>query len=71
MALSSVSDRLGGVAYYFAGLLIGTQQARWFGTSLLSVYSLIVCTTTVMNVSHFWMAVATVVVDVVIMDLLA
>ncbi len=62
--LPAVADILGGVAFYFAALLIGMRQVRWYGSRVLPLALAICCEALVMGVPEFWQAVIVVAVSV-------
>ena len=62
MAQPALADLLGGVPYYFAGIVIGMREARWYGSRVLAAALAGVCSAVVVFVPSFWHAVIAVVV---------
>ena len=56
MALPGVADLLAGVMYYFAGMLIGLREARWYGSRVLPIGLAITASVAVFAVPAFWQA---------------
>jgi hypothetical protein len=49
MALPGVADLLNGITYYFAGLLIGMRDARWYLSRTMGLGAAIVCSFVIVN----------------------
>jgi len=58
MALPGAADLLCGVVYYFAGLLTGMREARWYASRTLGIGVGIVCSIATYAAGSFWWAVA-------------
>ncbi len=71
MALPSLADLLCGAVYYFAALLVGMREARWYASRFLPLGGAVACTIVVMYASSFWQAAMAVVVGVAIAGLAA
>jgi MFS family permease len=56
MVLPAIADLLCGSVYYFAGLLIGSREARWFGSRLVPLGWPICLSVAAHGVSEFWQA---------------
>jgi hypothetical protein len=56
MAAPGVLDILSGAMYWFAGMLIGLRQARWYGSRILVLGLPIVCTSLTWIVPEYWQA---------------
>lgn len=56
MVLPVTTYFLAGVVYYFAGLLTGLRQARWYASRGLGLGVAMLVSVTVANVSDFWQA---------------
>jgi hypothetical protein len=66
MALPGASDLLCGVVYYFAGLLTGMREARWFATRALGIGVGVVCSIACQAAGKFEWAVAFIAAGLVI-----
>jgi len=71
MALPGVADLLCGIVYYFAALLIGMREAKWYGSRFLPLGGAVACTIATMYVSSFWAAAAVVLVGIAVGGLAA
>ncbi len=71
MALPGVADMLCGAVYYFAALLVGMREARWYASRFLPLGGAVVCTIVVMYASSFWEAAMAVAVGIAIAGLAA
>lgn len=58
IALPGVVDLLCGLSYYFAALLTGMRDARWYGSRALGFGAAFVCSAMSSSVASFWPAVA-------------
>lgn len=56
MVLPGIADILVGVVFYFAGMLTGIRQARWYGSRALGIVAAIPCAVIIGNVPEFWQA---------------
>ncbi|MBN1346168.1 MAG: hypothetical protein JXQ73_26000 [Phycisphaerae bacterium] len=56
MLLPTFADVMGGVGFYFAGLLTGIRQARWYGSRVLPFGLPILCEAYVVMATEFWQA---------------
>ncbi len=56
MALPIAAAFLGGIVYYFAGMLTGLRQARWYASRCLGLVMAILVSIQVMNSFEFWHA---------------
>lgn len=56
MALPALADLLNGTVYYFAGMLTGLRQARWYGSRCLGILAALSATFGVIMFSNFWSA---------------
>jgi hypothetical protein len=54
MALPIAAAFLGGIVYYFAGMLTGLRQARWYASRCLGLVMAILVSIGVMNSFEFW-----------------
>ncbi len=54
--LPGLADVFGGVTFYFAGLLAGIRQARWYGSRALPFVLAVICEICVIGFPQFWMA---------------
>ena len=66
MALPDIADLLSGIVYYFAAMLIGMREARWYKSGLLPVGLALACSTYVVATSSFPQAVAAIVLAAVV-----
>lgn len=57
MALPAAADILGGVVFYFAGMLTGIRPARWYGSRALGLLAAVPCALALLAVAEFWQAV--------------
>ncbi len=71
MALPGVADMLCGLVYYFAAMLVGMREARWYGSRFLPLGAAIACSGVVLYVSHFWQALAVVAIGVAVVGMAA
>src|ERR1035437_7507880 len=62
MALPDIADLLSGIVYYFAAMLIGMREARWYKSGLLPVGAALACSTYVVATSSFPQPVVAIVV---------
>ncbi|MGD1086103.1 MAG: hypothetical protein ABSA47_15315 [Verrucomicrobiota bacterium] len=67
MVLPLASIVLTGAAWYFAGMLAGLRQARWFGSRGLGVALALVASTGVFNFSECWRALVLIAIAVAIL----
>jgi hypothetical protein len=67
MVLPSVSIFLTGVAFYFAGLLTGLRQARWFASRCFGLGLAIVASSSVFASSEFWVSLVLIAIAVVVL----
>jgi hypothetical protein len=58
MVLPLIADILCGLVYYFAGLLTGMREAKWYASRVMGIGIGIVCSHAVTVVPEFWQAVA-------------
>jgi len=58
LVLPVVADILCGLVYYFAGLLTGMRDARWYATRVMGIGMGFVCSIALSLVPEFWQAVA-------------
>jgi hypothetical protein len=56
MLLPALADLTGGVGFYFAGILTGIRQARWYGSRALPFVMPILCRTWALQGMEFWQA---------------
>ena len=56
--LPVIADVLCGLVYYFAGLLTGMREARWYASRVMGIGMGIVCSNVMAVVPEFWQAVA-------------
>ncbi|MHC4671912.1 MAG: hypothetical protein ACYTBZ_05450, partial [Planctomycetota bacterium] len=56
MTLPGIAYFLNGTVYYFAGILVGTRQARWFGSRVLPITVAIFGSIWVASATEFWHA---------------
>jgi hypothetical protein len=66
MALPGAADLLCGIVYYFAGLLTGMREARWYATRTLGIGAGLVCSFACQAAGRFEWAVAFIAGGVVI-----
>jgi hypothetical protein len=66
MALPGVADMLCGLVYYFAAMLVGMREARWYGSRFLPLGAAIACSAVVLEVPHFWQALAAIAVGIAV-----
>ena len=52
--LPGLADVMGGVAFYFAAMLTGIRQARWYGSRALPFALAVVCEICVVGFPEFW-----------------
>jgi hypothetical protein len=57
MTLPWLADILTGVVYYFAGMLAGQREARWYGSRCLGLAAACLCSFFVWALPEFWQAV--------------
>jgi hypothetical protein len=62
-----IVDLTCGLAFYFAGLLTGMRQARWYGTRALGLGLALVAVVVAIPTPHFWMAALASVVSLAIL----
>jgi hypothetical protein len=60
MALPWLADILTGVVYYFAGMLAGQRDARWYGSRGLGLATGFLCSFLVWALPDFWQALLTI-----------
>ena len=58
MVLPFVADVLCGLVYFFAGLLTGMRDARWYGSRVMGIGAGLVCSIALFGVPEFWQAAA-------------
>jgi hypothetical protein len=68
IALPCVADLLCGLVYYFAGLLTGMREAKWFGSRVMGVGAGIVCSVFVAAVGRFSVAVAIALAGIIVVS---
>lgn len=56
MVLPWLADILTGLVYYFAGMLIGLREARWYGSRCLGLAAGFFCSVLVWTLPEFWHA---------------
>jgi hypothetical protein len=66
MAEPGVADLLCGLVYYFAAMLSGMRNARWYASRTMAVGAALICTVTVTFVPDFWRAIVVVVVGMLV-----
>ncbi len=71
MALPGVADMLCGLVYYFAAMLVGMREAKWYGSRFLPLGAAIACSGVILYVSHFWQALAVVAIGVAVVGMAA
>ncbi len=71
MILPGFADILCGVVFYFAGMLTGLRQARWYASRALGVAVAVICAALVTYVTEFWQALIPIVLIGTIMGLSA
>ena len=69
--LPGVADVLAGTAFYFAGLLTGLREARWFGSRPLPFVPAVLCAMLVAALPVFWAAATVAVVGAVVLAVAA
>ena len=57
MTFPVIADILCGLVYYFAGLLTGMRDARWYASRVMGIGSGVVCSSALSVVPEFWQAV--------------
>ena len=62
MVLPGLADLLTGSVYYLAGLLVSMREARWYGSRVLAVGAAIICSSIVVSVGYFWLALIAIIV---------
>jgi len=67
MVLPLITIFLTGFAYYFAGLLTGMRQARWFVSRAFGLALALVASVSVFAVPEFWMAHIVILIAVVVL----
>jgi hypothetical protein len=67
MALPLLSIFLTGVGWYFAGLLTGLRQARWYATRGFGLGLAFIATLSAFNFSEFWQSLILIAIAVVIL----
>jgi hypothetical protein len=58
MVLPPTADLFGGSAYYFAGVLIGMRDARWYGSRIAGIDAPVICSFAAHLSPEFWQAIA-------------
>ena len=58
LVLPVIADVLCGLVYYFAGLLTGMREARWYASRVMGIGMGIVCSIALSVVPEFWQAAA-------------
>lgn len=71
MALPDIADLLSGIVYYFAAMLIGMREARWYKSGLLPIGTAFACSTYVVAASSFPQAVAVILLAAVVVGVAA
>ncbi|MCH8965726.1 MAG: hypothetical protein IIB58_12240, partial [Planctomycetes bacterium] len=71
MILPGFADILCGVVFYFAGMLTGLRQARWYASRALGIAVAIVCAALVTHATEFWQALIAIVLIGTVMGLSA
>lgn len=56
LLLPWLADILTGLVYYFAGMLVGLRDGRWYGSRCLGFFAAMLCTLLVWNLAAFWQA---------------
>lgn len=67
MILPGLADLLAGVGYYFAGMVVGLREARWYGSRVLAVGLAVLCSFVVVFAPEFGHALLAIVVGVAIL----
>jgi ABC-type transport system involved in multi-copper enzyme maturation permease subunit len=67
MALPVFAMFLNGTVFYFAGLLTGLRQARWFASRGLGLVAAILMTIAVINLPVFWISLVVIVISATIL----
>lgn len=57
MALPGIADLVCGAGFYFAGMLIGMRDARWYGSRTVGIGVPIICSFAAGFASEFWLAI--------------
>jgi len=55
---------ISGIVYYFAGMLTGLRQARWYASRALGLGTAVIVSMVIMVVPHFWQALAVILLSV-------
>jgi hypothetical protein len=55
MALPAIADLSCGIVYYFAAIIVGMREARWYGSRALSIGAAVICSL-LLQLPHFWQA---------------
>ncbi len=67
MVLPLFAMFLNGTVFYFAGMLTGLRQARWFASRGLGLVAAIITTIAMFNIPVFWIALAVIIISVTIL----
>ncbi len=54
---------ISGMVYYFAGMLTGLRQARWYASRALGLGTAVIVSMTIMLVPHFWQVLAVILIS--------
>jgi hypothetical protein len=57
MSEPGIADLLAGLVYYFAALLTGMRNARWYGSHAMAIGAAILSSAGVVGASEFWQAI--------------
>ena len=71
MILPGLADILCGVVFYFAGMLTGLRQARWYASRALGIATAALCAILVTGSAEFWEALIAIVLIGTVMGLSA
>ncbi|MCZ6652056.1 MAG: hypothetical protein O7D91_03400, partial [Planctomycetota bacterium] len=71
MMLPGFADILCGVVFYFAGMLTGLRQARWYASRALGIAIAVLCALFVTALAEFWQALIAIVLIGTVMGLSA
>ena len=55
-SLPWLADILSGLVYYFAGMIVGQREARWYGSRCLALAAAFLCSYLVWGLAEFWEA---------------
>ncbi len=71
MTLPGLTDLLGGVAFYFGGLLIGLREARWYGSRIVVAALAVLASIATFVVPDFGWAILIIVIAVAVLAVAA